>query len=306
MKYKNFSKIQLILIHTLVLLHLFLINTTVWAKKPVIVTTYQYIAGITEQITGNSATVIALAPPQFDPHYIVPKPSYIAKLRNANLLIINGAQLEIGWLPQLIRQANNPAIITGTKGFLDLSNFVKKIDVPTALSRAMGDVHPEGNPHFYLDPHTIPVLAKAIYERLCTIVPENYNLYSKNYTTFIEKFNAKLTVWDAQMTKVKGKSAIEYHKIYDYLLIRYGIHLAGTIEPVPGIPPASKHIAKLENTIYTVSFILQDVYHPYDAAQYLSQKFSIPVIVLPHDVGATSDANDIFSLFDAIVGRITQ
>ncbi len=278
----------------------------VYAKQLHIVTTYNYIASITQQITGKNATVTSLASPQFDPHYIVPKPSYIAKLRDADLLIINGAQLEIGWLPPLERQANNPLIQTGKIGFLDLSQFVKKIEVPAAVSRAQGDIHPEGNPHFYLDPYNILLLAQAIYERLCAIAPENKVLYTENFTAFTNRWKQKVAEWDASMKKMHGTKVIEYHKLYDYFLVRYGITLAATIEPLPGIPPTSKHIATLEEIMPDVSLILQDVYHPDDAAGYLSKKYAKPVIVLPHDVGATKDVTDIFTLFDSIVRRITH
>lgn len=278
----------------------------VHAKQLHIVTTYHYIASITQQITGNTATITALASPNFDPHFIVPRPSYIAKLRDANLLIINGAQLEIGWLPPLMRQANNPLIQTGNKGFLDLSLYVKKIDVPAAVSRAKGDVHPEGNPHFYLDPYNIPLLAQAIYDRLCSIVPENKTFYTENFNTFNTKWKQKLSEWDVLMQKARKIKVVEYHKTYDYFLSRYTITLAATIEPLPGIPPTSKHIALLEKIIPNVSLIVKDVYHPDDAVNYLAKKFSKPAVVLPHDVGATKDATDIFTLFDVMVRRISQ
>jgi zinc/manganese transport system substrate-binding protein len=284
----------------------FMLLSNVYAKDVAIVTTYQYIASIAQQITGNAAKVTYLAPSQFDPHFIVPKPSYIAKLRDADLLIINGAQLEIGWLPPLLRQANNPKINTGKLGFLDLSQFVTKIEVPAAVSRAQGDIHPEGNPHFSLDPYNIPLLAKAIYDRLCAIAPENKSIYTENFNTFTTKWKNKLSEWDKTMQKMAGKDVIEYHKLYDYFFMRFKINIAGTIEPIPGIPPTSKHIASLEKYIDTIDIIVQDVYHPDDASQYLAKKFSKPLVVLPHDVGATKDATDIFALFDSIVRRITQ
>ncbi len=285
-----------------------LIPVNVFAKKLTIVTTYSYIASITQQITGNSATITALAPAQFDPHFIVPKPSYIAKIRKADLLIINGAQLEIGWLPPLLRQANNPRIQTGESGFLDLSQFVTKIQVPQAVSRAQGDIHPEGNPHFCLDPYNIPLLAKAIYERLTAVDPQNTPLYTQNYTVFLEKWKEKLSHWDTVLKPLSGKAVIEYHKLYDYFFQRYSLYCIATIEPIPGIPPTSKHIKSIESLFAQkkVSFILQDVYHSDDAAHYLSKKYGVPLIILPHDVNATADAQDIFALFDALVRRLTQ
>lgn len=282
------------------------VTNAVYAKQLRIVTTYNYIASITTQLTGNTASITTLASPQFNPHSIVPKPSYIAKLRNADMLIINGAQLEIGWLPPLVRQANNPLVQPGNAGFLDLSQFVEKIQVPTTVSRNHGDIHPEGNPHFYLDPYNIPLLAQAIYDRLCALAPENKSIYTEHFNAFNNNWKQKLAKWDTLMHKMAGTNIIEYHKLYDYFLVRYNMKLVATIEPLPGIPPTAKHIASLEKVMPGVSLILQDVYHPDDAAKYLSKKYSKTIILLPHDVGATNDATDIFTLFDTIVRRISQ
>jgi zinc/manganese transport system substrate-binding protein len=136
-----------------------------------VVATYGYIGDIVQRIGKDRVEVISLARGDYNPHIIIPKPSYIAKLRRADLLIINGGQLEIGWLPQIIKQANNGAVQPGERGFLDLSMHVHLIDVPTSVSRELGDVHPEGNPHFFMDPDNIPVIAKAITDRLSELDP---------------------------------------------------------------------------------------------------------------------------------------
>jgi len=238
----------------------------------------------------------------------VPKPSYIAKLRAADLLIMSGAQLEIGWLPPLMNQANNPKVNVGSLGLLDLSRSVQLIEVPTGVSRAQGDIHPEGNPHFYLDPYNIPLLSKAIADRLAELDPAAASDYQNNNKAFMEKWNGKLAEWSEKLEKVKGTTVIEYHKNYDYFLRRYDIKLLGTVETLPGIPPTSKHIASLEKMITSASvrFILQDVYHPDDAAKLLAKKYSITLIKIPHDVDAVAEAKDIFSLFDEITRRLTD
>ncbi len=276
------------------------------ASKVKVVTTYPYIASIANHIGGDKIKVDFLARGDYDPHTIIPKPSFIARLRKANLLIINGAQLEIGWLPPLLKQANNPSVNPGADGFLDLSRSIKLIDVPTSVSREQGDIHPDGNPHFYLDPHNIPVLAKSIARKLRELDMHNSAHYEKNLGAFIQMWNAKMTEWDRKLSPLKGKKVVEYHKNYDYLLRRYGISLAGTIEPLPGIPPTSRHIEKLETILSSskIIYILQDVYNPDDAAKHLSKKFNIPVVKLPHDVGAVSEVEGIVSLFDTITRRL--
>ncbi len=278
------------------------------ASQVRVVTTYPYIADIVHHIGGEHVSVTALARGDYNPHTIIPKPSFISRLRQADLLIINGAQLEIGWLPPLMRQANNPLIMPGRPGFLDLSGRVKLIDVPKSVSREQGDVHPDGNPHFYLDPHNIPPIARAISGKLSEMDTLNASNYERNLSGFLARWSAKTREWDGRLSRQKGVSVIEYHKNYDYLLRRYGIQLAGTVEPLPGIPPTSRHIGDLEKVISSrrISCILQDVYNPADASEHLSRKHGIRMIVLPHDVGAVGSTEGIIPLFDEIVRRLAQ
>ncbi|MBN2430926.1 MAG: zinc ABC transporter substrate-binding protein [Acidobacteria bacterium] len=273
-----------------------------------VVTTYPYIADLVEQVGQDRVRVHAMAGGQWDPHTIVPKPSFIAKLRRADLLVINGAQLEIGWLPPLMNQANNPRTNVGSSGLLDLSRYVELIDVPTSVSRAHGDIHPDGNPHFHLNPDNIPPLAQAIADRLAEIDMENASFYLNNCEAFTKKWEERLPIWAEKMSALRGQWVIEYHKNYDYLLHHYGIQLLGTVESLPGIPPTSRHIVALEQKIQNNAprCILQDVYNPAEASEHLARKFDIPMIVLPHDIGAVREAEGIFSLFDEIIRRLTH
>lgn len=287
---------------------LLFISLPLYAAKLNVATTYPYIASIVEQVGGNRVKVQALASGDWDPHVVVPKPSYIAKLRAADMLVMSGAQLEIGWLPPLMNQANNPKINVGSRGLLDLSRSVQLIEVPVGVSRAQGDIHPDGNPHFYLDPYNIPLLSKAITERLAELEPAGESEYQNNNKNFTEKWNNKMAEWDEKLEKLKGITVIEYHKNYDYFLLRYQIKLLGTVETLPGIPPTSKHIESLARMIASssVRFILQDVYHPDDASKLLAKKYGIRVVRIPHDVGAVPEAKDIFTLFDEITRRLTN
>jgi len=281
-------------------------TSVLFAEKLKVVTTYPYIAGIAGQIGGDRIKVDFLARGDYDPHTIVPKPSFIARLRKADLLIINGAQMEIGWLPPLLRQAGNPAVNPGNPGFLDLSRSVKLIDIPASVSRDQGDIHPDGNPHYYLDPHNIPAIARSILTKLSELDSRNALYYRGRHEDFARAWSAKSAEWDRKFATLRGKRVIEYHKNFDYILRRHGIILAGTIEPLPGIPPTSRHIEELEKVISRggISFILQDVYNSDDAARHLSKKFNIPMVKLPHDAGAVPAAEGIISLFDEIVRRL--
>lgn len=279
-----------------------------FSQVPRVVTTYPYIADLVQQIGKDQVQVHALAPGNWDPHTVIPKPSMIARLRKADLLVINGAQLEIGWLPPLLNQANNPKIQIGTRGLLDLSQYVELIEIPVSISRAQGDVHPEGNPHYYLDPEKTPFLAKAIADRLGEIHPPSNRFYQHNFQMWEDAWKKKLEEWEKQMAPLKEARVIEYHKIFDYFLQRYGLILVGTVEPLPGIPPTSRHIDALGQifTTHSVRFILHDVYHPDSASKHLSQKFGIPMKIIPHDVGALPNIKTLEELFDEIARRLTH
>jgi zinc/manganese transport system substrate-binding protein len=269
---------------------------------------YPYIADLVRQIGLDRVEVRALASGSWDPHTVIPKPSMIARLRQADLLVINGGQLEIGWMPPLVNQANNPKIQTGTRGLLDLSRSVELIEAPSSVSRAQGDVHPEGNPHFVLDPENVPLLAAAIAGRLSEIDPPSAVVYQKNLETWRESWNRKLDEWKSRMKPLEGSRVIEYHKIFDYFLIRYGLVLVGTVEPLPGITPTSHHLEVLGQILGAgpVRVILQDVYNPDNASRHLSKKYGIPEVVLPHDVGAVPGTETLEAMFDEIVGRLTH
>jgi len=272
-----------------------------------VVVTYPYIGDLTQKIGGDKVEVFVLAKGTEDPHFIVPKPSFIAKLRRADLVIINGGGLEIGFIPILIQQANNPKIQT-IKGLLDLSQSVDLIEVPTSVSRAEGDIHPEGNPHFCLDPHRIPILARAIKDKLCSLDNKNCQEYEKKLSGFLSQWEEKTKEWDHSLSRLKGKRVVEYHKLFDYLIQAYGLSDVGTIEPKPGIPPTIEHTEELIEAAKSqkVEFIFQDVYHEKRTSEFISQKTGAKFVVLPHDVGAVPEATDVFSLFEEIVRRLTQ
>jgi len=278
-------------------------------RRPLhVVAAYPYIGDLVEKIGKRNVRVWALARGDYNPHVIIPRPSYIAHVRRADLLVINGAQLEIGWMPPLLRQANNPAVQPGERGFLDLSRHITLIDVPTTVSREQGDIHPDGNPHFYLDPHHIPILAKAIADKLAEIDPADASYYQANYDEFAAQWEAKLKEWDSTMKALEKVRIVEYHKNYDYFLRRYNLALAGTVEPLPGIPPTSKHIEHLETLLKAdpARFLLQDVYNPSGASEHLAGKLGMKLVLLPHDIGAVREARDVFSLFDEMVRRLAQ
>ncbi len=274
--------------------------------KTKIVVTYPYIASLVEQIGKDRVSVSTLAKGDEDPHFVVPRPSFIGKLRQADLLIINGASLEIGFVPPLIRQANNPKIMPGGEGLVDLSQAVTLIEKPTNVSRSEGDIHPDGNPHFVLDWHNIPALARMITDALRRADPGGGAVYQANLDAFLARWKAKSAEWDKKAAPLRGKSVIQYHRLFDYFAARTGLKIVGELEPKPGIPPTSRHIEELiqANPPGSIYKIINDPYHEQKTAEGLSQKMSVPWVVLPQDVAAVPAAQDIFTLFDTLLASV--
>lgn len=280
-------------------------SVSLFAKLQVSVT-YPYIAEITKAVGGENVEVNLLSKGSWDPHFVVPKPSLIATLRESELLIINGASLEIGWLPPLLNSANNPTICDGGEGFLDLSRFVTMINVPTSVDRAKGDVHAQGNPHFNTDPHNILPLAKVIMLKLTLLDKENEAMYRQAYQKFAQNWQTKLKMWDERMHTCEGKKIIQYHELYNYFLTRYKITNVANIEPFPGIMPSSKRAVEVVNKVKDehVTLILQDVYHNQKTAAFIAEKTGINVVLMPHDVGALDQVDSLETLYDTMIERI--
>ena len=286
---------------------LFMVLTTALFAKLNVDTTYSTFGAIVKKIGQDKVKVTVLGSSKYDPHFIVPKPSLLAKLRRADLLIINGGGLELGWLPPLIRNANNAKIQNGAKGFLDISHFVLMIDVPTSVSRAFGDVHAEGNPHYILNPHLILTIAKAIEEKLIELDFDNATFYEKNLADFTKEWNDFLVNYDAKMAQCSTKKVVQYHELFNYFLKEYNIKNYGTIEPLPGIAPSSKHSLKL---IYLmkkngVKTILQDVYHERKTAKFIADKTGAKVAIIPHEMGAVG-AKTLQEFYNNIANRLCQ
>ncbi|MEK6658444.1 MAG: metal ABC transporter substrate-binding protein [Campylobacterota bacterium] len=271
-----------------------------------IAVSYPYIGALTKTIGGEHITTTVLAKGNWDPHFIIPRPSLIAKMRNADALIMNGGQLEIGWLPPLLNRAGNPKVDTNAKTFLNLSHHVELINKPNSVDRKEGDIHPEGNPHFHLNPQNILLLANTIKEFLISIDTEHKAVYEKNYGDFSTAWNQKMKIWSEKMKEKKGLKVIQFHDNLAYFNNAYGLINIGTIEPLPGIPPSSKHTVEIIELIKkeNPSCILHDVYHSTKTAEFISEKTGIKVVLMPHDIEALENIDNLSSLFDHLTSAI--
>lgn len=267
---------------------------------------YPYIEELTKSIAKDRVNISLLSRGDWDPHFVVPKPSLVSKLRDSDILILNGASLEMGWLPPLMESSHNTNIQKGAKGYVELSEYVTLQDIPKSVDRSMGHVHEEGNPHFALDPHNMIPLAEVIMLALSLHDEKNYSFYKKNFESFKVHWQKKLKNYDARMKKCKGMKVVQYHELYNYFLRRYDIQSIDNLEPLPGIKPNSKHALKLVNEIkkQDIKLILQDVYHEHKTAKFIAKNTKAKVVELPHDVDAVKGTQTLDRFFDTLVGRV--
>jgi len=284
---------------------LLLLPLTLFAHMNIAVS-YPYIGALTKTIGGEHINTVVLAKGNWDPHFVVPRPSLISKVRNADALIINGGQLEIGWLPPLLRRASNSKTQVGAKTFLNLSHHIELINKPLSVSRAAGDIHPDGNPHFHLDPNNILKLAKTIEQFLISIDLEHKTIYQNNYKNFFIQWSKQLQIWQEKMLSKKGLKVVQFHNNLAYFNKVYGLENIATIEPLAGIPPSSRHTMNLIKIIKEEKpcCILHDVYHSTKTADFISRKSGIEVILMPHDIGALESVEDLTSLFNYLTSAI--
>jgi len=290
-----------------ILLTTLILYTTLSAQINV-ATTYSYLGAVTKRIGGALVKVDVLANPRLDPHFITPKPSLLGKLRREDLIIINGGQLEIGWLPPLLKRANNKKILPGGRGFLDVSGAVSMIDKPKNISRAYGDIHPDGNPHFALDIHNIIPIAKLISMKLSQIDSSHSATYRKNFLTFKSQMQSLIKKLRSQTKGCRGKKVIQYHELFNYALKSYGVKSMGNIEPLPGITPSSKHTVAIINLMKKngIKRVLQDVYHEKKTARFIAKKAGATVRVVPHDVGSMPHTGSLEKFYTKVVQQICR
>jgi len=271
-------------------------------------TTYTTVTEIVKKVGGEHVRVNTLASAHYDPHFIVPKPSLISKLRRADVLVMNGGGLELGWLPPLLKGAHNGKIRPGAKGFIDVSNAINLINKPVAVSRAFGDVHAQGNPHYMLDPYNVPLVAKFISKKLSIIDPSNASDYAENLADFQKEWSVYLSKLDAKMSTCRDKKVVQYHELFNYFLNRYGFKSLGNIEPLPGISPSSKHTVELIKIMKdnNIKKIVHDVYHSQKTGKFIASKTGAKVLVLPHDVNSVDEADTLEHFYDFIAGQLCQ
>src|SRR5437879_11601363 len=286
-----------------------LFPTLASAKKINVVTATTDMAALAQEVGGDRINVEAIAKGYQDPHFVEAKPSFLLKLRQADLLIVVGLQLEIGWLPPLITQSGNARIQVGAPGYLDASQFAEIIDIPTGtVTRAMGDVHPLGNPHYWLDPENGRRIAKGIAGKLGDLDPSNTAYYQERFQDFDKRLAAAEQKWDAEMKPFHGRKVVTYHRSFPNFAKHFQLDVIGYVEPRPGIPPTPTHTLELIQQMKRENcrVVLVEPYFDLKTPQSIGREANAQVVVYLPSVGGEPQVKTYFDLFDYDIGLLIK
>lgn len=261
---------------------------------------------LTHELGGDRVSVYVATSALQDPHRVQARPSLLARARRANLVVCTGAELEIGWLPIVLRQSGNDAVQPGKPGYFEAARYVQLLEVPTRLDRAAGDVHPGGNPHIQTDPRNIARVATALAQRLGELDPANAAFYQARYQDFMKRWGNAIQRWQKEAAPLKGINVVAHHKGWAYLDQWLGIHEIAELEPKPGVEPTAAHLEEVLALLKRdpARMIIRSPFEDSRASEWLSERAKIPAVMLPFTVGGTEKANNLFGLFDDTVQRL--
>jgi zinc/manganese transport system substrate-binding protein len=287
----------------------FFLPTIAQAKKLNIVTSTTDMAALTQEVGGDKVNVEAIAKGYQDPHFVEAKPSFLLRLRQADLLISVGLQLEIGWLPPLITQSGNPRVQVGAAGYLDASQFAEILEIPQGtVTRAEGDVHPLGNPHYWLDPDNGRRIARGIAGKLGDLDPGDASYFQQRFQDFDKRLTAAEQKWDAEMKPYRGRKVVTYHRSFPNFAKHFGLDVIGYVEPRPGIPPTPSHTLDLIQQMKreNAKIVLVEPYFDLKTPQSIGRATGAQVIVYLPSVGGEKQVTNYFELFDYDIGLLTK
>lgn len=265
-------------------------------------------AALAREIGGEQVRVYSATTAFQDPHRIDAKPSLLAQARSANLVVAVGADLEVGWLPLVLRDSGNPAVQVGRPGYFEAATLVSRLEIPEILDRAHGDVHAAGNPHVHLDPRNVLKVAEALTARLVELDAANATIYQGRFKVFADKWQTAIKRWEKEAQPLRGVNVLAHHKSFVYLSHWLGLKEVGMLEPKPGVEPTSSHLAALLTQQQTkpARMVLRTAYQQEGPSRWMSEKALIPAVLLPYTVGGTAEASDLFGLFDDSIQRLLK
>lgn len=261
-----------------------------------------------DEIAGDLASVTVATTAFQDPHSLQARPSLIAAVRNADLLVCTGADLEVGWLPLLLRRAGNPGVQVGNPGYFLAADYVRRIEIPKVVDRSQGDVHPTGNPHIHLNPRNISRVADALAERLAVVDAVNAAVYEERLADFQDRWDQATERWEEEALELEGLRLASHHRSFSYLADWLDLDVVATLESKPGIPPSGAQLARLleQLTPNPPAGVIRTPYENEKPSSWLSSRLDIPAIMLPFTIGATDDIVDLFSLYDAHIEMLLE
>jgi zinc/manganese transport system substrate-binding protein len=263
-------------------------------------------ASLTTELGGDKVNVYTATSAFQDVHRVDAKPSLVARARSADMVVATGADLEIGWMPVLLQDSGNTRIQPGSPGYFEAAPLVHLLEVPSAVDRSMGDIHPLGNPHVTLNPHNIAIIAAALSARLAQVDPANAAFYQQRGADFQKRWTEATAKWEAAAAPLKGVGVVVIHRDQVYLCNWLGLKELAAIEPKPGVPPSAGYLAELVTKLGATppKMILRNAYNDPKAADWLAERIHAPVVLLAYSVGGTPEAKDLFGLFDDTVNRL--
>jgi zinc/manganese transport system substrate-binding protein len=279
------------------------------ARKLNVVTSTTDMAALAQEVGGDKVNVESIAKGYQDPHFVEAKPSFLLKLRQADLLISVGLQLEIGWLPPLITQSGNAKSQVGGPGYLDASQFAEILEIPQGtVTRAEGDVHPLGNPHYWLDPDNGRRIAKGIAGKFAAIDPEDAGYFQQRLQDLQQRLASAEQKWDAEMKPYRGRKVVTYHRSFPNFAKRLGLDVIGYVEPRPGIPPTPSHTLELVQLMKreNCKVVLVEPYFDLKTPQSIGRETGAQVVVYLPSVGGEKQVTNYFELFDYDIGLLTK
>lgn len=258
---------------------------------------------LSQEIGGNLVEIYTATTAQQNVHHMRAKPSLLAAMRKADLVLCSGASLESGWLPILIQKAGGPDVQPNTIGWIMATDYVSKLEVMQQVDRSMGHIHPEGNPHIQLDPHRVLTIAEVLADRLSQIDRKNAAAYFSNLESFSTKWISDIEKWETAAKSLKGQKVVTYHNSWAYLLDWLDMNSIASLEPKPGIPPTAAHLEKVLGQVkgQDIKAILIAPFENQDGAEWLSKRTGIPIVELPFTVGGSVDANNLEGLFEETI-----
>ncbi len=265
-------------------------------------------AALVQEVAGDNVTITQATTAFQDPHMLQARPSLIAGARSADLLICTGADLEIGWLPLLLRRSGNPGIQPGSPGYFMAADYVRRIEIPASVDRSQGDVHPQGNPHIHLHPRNIERVAEALADRLAQLDSANAEAYRANADDFLRRWNEARVRWEEQAASLAGLRLVSHHRSFSYLADWLDLDIVATLEPKPGIPASGAHLSRLleQLTPAPPAGIIRAPFENEKPAHWLSDRLSIPVIEMAFTVGGSDEATDLFGLYEQTIATLEE